>query len=414
MSATIPNSTWIVRLSFINIHHHWLLPSSVWKIQDHLPVGTTQVPIILGSDKTPVTRTTGGLEMHLLFITIGNLNSDVHSKATLQAWHCIAYMPIAKFCVHPDYQGILQAWLWHKCVDLVCTTLKVAAKDGCFMPDPSRYIHYIFTPLIAHVCDLPEATMITIVSKNVSPITMALQENFGFGFLYPPHTGQHTLKLIYEISKAVDPWDLDKFQKAAKVVHLSGVHMPFWHDWAFTCPSVFLTAKVLHTCIKFFADHPLNWIKEAVGKPELDTCFMVQHKRVGTHHFTKGVTHVNQITGWEHQDIQHTIIASIAGATPPRFIHSICAQNLVHSPDSLKSMVQALSDFHAFKDAIVDAEARRGKKGVKEDFFIQKLELLQSFRGMVERLGTLMQFLADMTEHLLITHCKHLFKRTSR
>ncbi|KAG1805606.1 hypothetical protein EV424DRAFT_1330170, partial [Suillus variegatus] len=271
-----------------------------WKIQDHLPVGATQVPIILGSDKTPVTRTTGGLEMHLLFITIGNLDSEVRSKATLRAWHCIAYMPIAKFRVHPDYQSILQARLWHRCVDLVCANLKVAAKDGCFMPDPSRYICYVFTPLVSHVCDLPEATMIATVSKSASPITMATQANFGDGVLYPPRTGQHTLQLVYEISKEVNPWDLDKFQKAAKVVHLSGVHMPYWRDWTFACPSVFLTGEVLHTCIKFFADHPLNWIKETVGKPELNARFMVQHKRVGTRHFTKGVTHVNQMTGREH------------------------------------------------------------------------------------------------------------------
>ncbi|KAG1869280.1 hypothetical protein C8R48DRAFT_598034, partial [Suillus tomentosus] len=389
---------------------------------DHLPVGATQVPIILGSDKTPVTRTTGGLEMHPLFITIGNLDSEVRSKATLRAWRCIAYMPIAKFRVHPDYQSILQARLWHKCVDLVCANLKIAAKNGCFMPDPSRYIRYVFTPLIAHVCDLPEATMIATVSKNASPITMATQANFGDGVLYPPRTGQHTLRLIYEISQEADPWDLDKFQKAAKAVHLSGVHMPYWRDWMFACPSVFLTGEVLHTCIKFFADHPLNWIKETVGKPELDARFMVQHKRVGTRHFTKGVTHVNQMTGREHRDIQRTIVASIAGVAPPRFICAIRAlvefiylsQNPVHSPDSLQSMAQALSDFHVFKDAIVDAEARRGKKGVKEDFFIPKLELLQSFGGTVERLGTLMQFSADMTERLLITHCKHLFGRTNR
>ncbi|KAG1830962.1 hypothetical protein DFJ58DRAFT_719600 [Suillus subalutaceus] len=340
-----------------------------WKIQDHLPVGATQVPIILGSDKTPVTCTTGGLEMHPLFITIGNLDSEIHSKATLRAWRCIAYMPIAKFRVHPDYQGILQARLWHKCVDLVCASLKVAAKDGCFMPDPSRYICYVFMPLVTHICDLPEATMITT---------------------------------------EVDPWDLDAFQKAAKVVHLSGVHMPYWRDWIYVCPSVFLTSEVLHSCIKFFADHPLNWVKETVGKHELDTRFMVQHKRVGTRHFTKG--------DCEHQDIQCTIVASIAGAAPPRFIRSICAlvefiylaQNPVHSPNSLQSMVQALADFHRFKDAIIDAEARRGKKGVKEDFFIPKLELLQSFRGTVERLGSLMhRRSADFTEQCVRILSRH-------
>ncbi|KAG2086398.1 hypothetical protein BD769DRAFT_1373667 [Suillus cothurnatus] len=41
-----------------------------WKIQDHLPIGTTQVPIILGSNKTPVTQITGGLKMHLIFTSI--------------------------------------------------------------------------------------------------------------------------------------------------------------------------------------------------------------------------------------------------------------------------------------------------------------------------------------------------------
>ncbi|KAG1867447.1 hypothetical protein C8R48DRAFT_793878 [Suillus tomentosus] len=332
-----------------------------WKIQDHLPLGVTQVLIILGSDKTPIMRLTGGIEMHPVFITIGNIDSEVRSKATLRAWRCIAYIPVIKFRVHPDYQSILQARLWHKCMDLVCANLKAAAKDGCFMPDPSCYICHVFTLLVAH------------------------------------------------------------FQKAAKAINLSGVHIPHWHDWMFACPSVFLAGEVLHTCHKFFADHPLKWIKEIVGHYELDTRFMVQHKQVGTRHFTKGITHINQMTGHKHRDIQHTIIASIAGAVPPRFICAIhalmeffyLAQNPVHSPQSLQSMVQALSDFHSFKDTIVQAKARKGKKGIKEDFFIPKLELLQSFDGTIKKLGTLMQFSADLTEQLLITHCKDLFPWTS-
>ncbi|KAG1832538.1 hypothetical protein EV424DRAFT_1564026 [Suillus variegatus] len=393
-----------------------------WKIQDHLPVGATQVPIILGSDKTPVTRVTGGLEMHPVFITIGNIDSEVRSKATLRAWRCVGYMPIVKFKVHPDYQTILQARLWHKCMDLILANLKAAAAEGCFMSDPFQYICYVFTPLIAHVCDLPEASMIAATSKSASPLTMATQKAFGDGTLHPPRTGRHTLQLIVDISKTIDPWDLDKFQKAAKAVYLSGVHMPFWRDWKYACPSVFLAGEILHTCHKFFFDHLLNWIKEAMGKHELDARFTIQHKRVGTRHFAKGVTHVKQMTGCEHRDIQHTIVTSIAGATPPRFIHAIRAlidficltQNPVHSPDSLKSMAQALVDFHSFKDAIVDVEARRGKNSAKEDFFIPKLELLQSFCRTVERLGSLMQFSADVTERLLITHCKDLFSRTSR
>ncbi|KIK33427.1 hypothetical protein CY34DRAFT_27043 [Suillus luteus UH-Slu-Lm8-n1] len=98
--------------------------------------------------------------------------------------------------------------------------------------------------------------------------------------------------------------------------------------------------------------------------------------------------HINQMTGREHRDIQRTIVASIAGAAPPRFIHAIralvkfiyLAQNPFHSAETLLSMTQALADFHATKDTVIEAQARRGKKGAKEDFFIPKLELLQSFR----------------------------------
>ncbi|KAG2076450.1 hypothetical protein BDR04DRAFT_1114043 [Suillus decipiens] len=46
-------------------------------IQNDLPEGVTMVPIILVSDKTSVTRMSGGLEMHLVFLTIGNIQSEV-------------------------------------------------------------------------------------------------------------------------------------------------------------------------------------------------------------------------------------------------------------------------------------------------------------------------------------------------
>jgi hypothetical protein len=112
------------------------------------------------------------------------------------------------------------------------------------------------------------------------------------------------------------------------------------------------------------------------------------------------------MTGHKHIDIQCTIVALIAGAVPPEFVCAIhalmdffyLAQNPVHLPQSLQLMVQALSDFHIFKDTIIQAKARKGKNGTKDDFFIPKLELLQSFDGTIKKLGTLMQFSADVTE----------------
>ncbi|KAG2067999.1 hypothetical protein BDR04DRAFT_979330, partial [Suillus decipiens] len=70
-------------------------------------------------------------------------------------------------------------------------------------------------------------------------------------------------------------------------------------------------------------------------------------------------------------------------------------------------------DFHDNKQAILDADAWQGKSGAKDNF-IPKLELMQSFAPAIFDIGSLMQWTADVSECLLITHCKHLFECMSR
>ncbi|KAH7909168.1 hypothetical protein BJ138DRAFT_1200335 [Hygrophoropsis aurantiaca] len=334
-----------------------------FNLQSQLPEGATIVPIIAASDKTPVTRHTGGLEMHPLFLTIGNINSDVRMKATAHAWSCVAFMPIPKFDTHGDYQSILSARVWHKCMDIVCDRLKVAAQVGEFMVDPLSHLRYCFTFLVAYV----------------------------------------------------DPWDLDRFQKKAKELHMNGVHQPFWRNWTGADPALFLVGEILHTLHKFFFDHPLKWCKDIVGNDELNARYKSHHKRIGTRHFASGVTHAKQMTGRDHRDIQRTIVPSIAGAAPPDVVLTIRhlvdfiyqAQAPVHTEATIKAMVQSLNGFHNAKEAILKANAR-------QNFHIPKLELFQSFGGMIRNVGSLHQYSADVSERLLITHCKHPFERTSR
>uniref|UniRef100_A0A8H7XWZ0 DUF6830 domain-containing protein n=1 Tax=Psilocybe cubensis TaxID=181762 RepID=A0A8H7XWZ0_PSICU len=61
---------------------------------------------------------------------------------------------------------------------------------------------------------------------------------------------------------------------------------------------------------------------------------------------------------------------------------------------------QALQDFHANKQAILDAGARRGKKNNPIDnFYIPKLEFLQSVVHAIRLNGCAIQWSADTTEH---------------
>ncbi|KAG1822264.1 hypothetical protein EV424DRAFT_1472203 [Suillus variegatus] len=293
-------------------YSEYFTAQQAFEIQDQLPEGATIVPMIIASDKTPVTWHTGGLEMHPIFVTIGNIQSDVQMRATCHAWRCIAYMPIPKFVdVHPDYQTILSQRLFHKCMDIIFADAKVAAMVGKFIPDPAGHAH-----------------------------------------------------------------------------SLSGVHQPFWRNWQYADPSHFLVGEILHTCHKFFFDHPFKWCKEAVGKDELDFHFGSHHKRM------------KQMTGREHWDLQCTLLVHAIRALID-FIYK--AQSPVYSDTSVNSM-----------HAILDAGARRGTKGTLDNFIIPKLELLQSFAAFTKDTGALIQWTADVTERLLITHCKLPFEKTSR
>ncbi|KAG1907062.1 uncharacterized protein F5891DRAFT_940310 [Suillus fuscotomentosus] len=351
----------------------WMSSSRAHDIQaciifyDELPRGATIVPIVLASDKTPVTRHTGGLEMHPTFLTIANIQSDIRMKATAHAWSCIAYMPIPQFICNPEFSSLLQARVWHRCMDIVCMNLKEAAAVGASMVDPLGLLRYGFTPL------------------------------------------------------RIDPWKVQEFQEAAKASHLSGVQLPFWRDWRFADPAIFLAPELLHTCHKFFFDHILKWCKEVVGADELDTRFRSQHKRIGTRHFGQGVSHVSQMTGREHRDIQRTIVPTIAGVVDPDFVRAVRAmvdfiykaQAPTFTPTSIADMTSSLQEFHEFKHTILRAEARRGTSGPIEHFEIPKLELLASFARAIPQLGSIIQFTADVSERMLITQCKNPFERTS-
>ena len=77
-------------------------------------------------------------------------------------------------------------------------------------------------------------------------------------------------------------------------------------------------------------------------------------------------------------------------------------------------MEEDLLEFHQFKDAILQAGARRGKTAAMEHFHIPKLELFQSFGRSIRNSGALIQYTVDVSEHLLITHCKDPFTCMNR
>ena len=337
-------------------------------------------------------------------------------KSSNHAFILLALLPVPSF-IHKikRLRGVLADRLVHECLDFVIQPLKTAASIGIMMSDPLGGRRFCFTPLAAYIVDTPESSLIAGVAGRTSSVTLASYKQLGDDFRHEPRTAATTLAQLRLLEENADPWDLEAYFKAASKLHLNGVHQPFWVDWAMSDPSIFLTPEPLHHWHKAFWDHDAKWCIHSVGATELDFRFSVLHQHVGFRHFKEGISSLKQVTGREHREVQRYIVSVIADAVPPDFLIAIralmdfryLAQSMQIDEQMCTKIDAALKDFHAHKDSIITIGARRGKKHVINNWYIPKLEFLQSVVPSIHANGIALQWSADGTERAHIDVIKN-------
>jgi hypothetical protein len=341
---------------------------------------------------------------------------DFRTKASNHAFHLLALLPTPKF-IHKDRKtrGVLENRLIHECLDFILQPLKKAAEVGIMMSDPLGSLRYAYTPLAAYIVDTQEAVVLTGVAGKTSHLTTATYKEFGDAFRHPPCTASMTLGQLIAIEEVADPWDLGTYIKQAMVYRLNGVHRPFWRDWPLSDPSEFFTPEPLHHWHKMFWDHDAQWCIRAVGPAEIDFRFSILHPHTGFRQFPEGISKLKQVTGREHRDIQRYLVAVIADCVPKDFLIAIRAladfRYLSQAPEISDEMCtqinHALQEFHEHKDVIIAVGARTGKGGaVIDNWYIPKLEFLQSVTSSISNSGASIQWSADHTERCHITEIK--------
>jgi hypothetical protein len=341
---------------------------------------------------------------------------DFRAKATNHAFQLLALLPVPKF-IHKDRKtrGVLENRLIHECLDFILKPLKKAAEIGIMLSDPVGSLRYAYTPLAAYIADLAEAVVLSGVAGKTSPITMAAYKQFGDPFQHEFRTASTTLAQLDTIEEHVNPWDLKNYIRQAAAHRLNGVHRPFWRDWPLSDPSKFFMPEPLHHWHKMFWDHDARWCINAVGHDEIDFRFSILHPHTGYRQFPEGISKLKQVTGREHRDIQRYIVAVIADAVPPNFLTAIRAladfRYLAQAPeisDTLCTKItEAIQEFHCHKSIIISIGARTGKGSrVIDNWYIPKLELLQSVVSSTCDGGVPMQWSADVTERCNITEIK--------
>ncbi|KAF9231959.1 hypothetical protein BU15DRAFT_90780 [Melanogaster broomeanus] len=400
----------------VRMYSEWMTSDVAWSMQSQLPLGATLLGVILSSDKTNITAMTGGRVAHPLLISLANIKMDVRNKASNNAFLLAALLPIPEF-IHPVSRicSVLSDRLIHRCLDIVLEPLKQAAQLGRMMSDPAGDLRLCYTPLAAYIVDTPEAAMLACVRGLTSPVTMAMYKNFGDPLRHLPRLGSVTLAQLATIKADIS--DVDAYFAQCEEYRLSGVALPFWRDWALSDPSRFLTPEALHHWFRMFFDHDLKWCLRIVGHEELDFRFAILRPVVGHRHFGTGVSKLKQVTGRAQRDMQRYIVTLISGAsgTSPAFTRAVRAltdfRYLSQAPVLTDTICQkistALKEFHDNKHVIISLGGRRGKKDVVLDnWYIPKLELMQSVVPSVSNSGSLLQWSADTTEHAHITLIK--------
>ncbi|KAG1816744.1 uncharacterized protein BJ212DRAFT_1299501 [Suillus subaureus] len=196
---------------------------------------------------------------------------------------------------------------------------------------------------------------------------------------------------------------------------LNGVSDPFFADWILSEPSHFLTPETLHHIHREFYDHDVKWLICAVGDVELDFRFSVLQPVTGFHQFHRGISKLKQVTGCAQRDIQRSIIAVSADAAPSAMITAIRAlmdfRYLMQSPwiddNVLRCISAVLNEFHTNKHTIIAGGFHHSQHNrVIDNWFIPKIELMQSIVPSIRNSGVIMQWTTDTTEHAHITEIK--------
>ena len=145
-----------------------------------------------------------------------------------------------------------------------------------------------------------------------------------------------------------------------------------------------------------FFDHDLKWCINALRCDKVDFRFSILHPHTGFRNFSGGISKLKQVTGQDHRNLQRYVVGVIFGVPSNEFVIAIRAlvefRYLAHAPvidDNLRTQIRdSLQEFHAHKQAILNAKARVGKGNKPiENWCIPKLEMMQSVYGNIQANG---------------------------
>ncbi|TFK88136.1 hypothetical protein K466DRAFT_489540 [Polyporus arcularius HHB13444] len=381
-----------------------------WEKQVMLPPGATIAPIILASDKTNLTVLRGDKTAWPVYLTIGNINKSLRRKPSAHAFVLLGYIPVAKFACFTDNERSEALYrFFHGCMAKMLAALKDAGSDGVTMACADGHLRRTFPILAAYIADHPEQCLVACCKENRCPRCTVPRDKRGDYSIHPLRSQRETVEILERVAEGESD---DEYEHLG----IRPVFKPFWADLPHTDIFTCISPDILHQIHKgVIKDHLLDWIKQIIGKDELDARFATLPPAHGLRHFTRGISMISQWTGGEAKEIEKVLLGLLVGQADAGVLRAAralldfvyYAQYEVHSETTLARMEQALRDFHLNKHAFVEL-------GIREHFNIPKLHSLLHYIESIRRLGCLDGYNTETSERLHIDLAKKAYRASSK
>jgi hypothetical protein len=381
------------------------------------------VPVILGSDKAQLTILSGDKKAWPLYLSIGNIRSQIRNSPSKNAWILLGYIPVVYFDDNRDMQSTLINRFFHQCMRVILDSLVNPGKYGVRMTDAAGNVRKCYPIIAAYLADYPEQVLINVAAGNNSPVTLAGYDELGDSQPAPPRTREWILGTIDKICRRVDPSNILQYLEAARSAGLNGVHEPFWKDFPGYQPHIAMCPDILHGVLRFWRDHIFLWTQRLIGEAEIDRRVKVLQPIVGFKSYPKGIIKITQWTGREDRELQRSLVALVAGApkidaTVMRCLRAFhdflyLVQYRSHTETTLGYLSDALKTFHQNKDIFIEKGVRRGKNGPLDHFCIPKLAGLHVYATHIPQMGTSPQYSTEITEAYHRPMAKDAYRATN-
>ncbi|KAG2083637.1 hypothetical protein BD769DRAFT_1633119 [Suillus cothurnatus] len=334
--------------------------------KDPSTLGSTFVPVILGSDKTTVSVGTGNNEYYPLYASIGNIHNNVR-RAHRNGVAVIGFLAMPKttqeHAEEPSFRRFRRQ-LFHSSLSKILDPLK----PGMSTPEVTRFGdgHYrrVIYGLGPYIADYEEQVLLACIVRNWCPkylilfyMCVANRDNLDEDAL--PRTREYTEALIEE-ALSDDLWD--DFGIVAQLV-------PFTNDFPRANIFQMISPDILHQLVKGASkDHLVTWVEKYLRlthrkrkaqkiMDDIDRRITAVASFSGLRRFPQG-RGFKQWTGDNSKALMKVYLPAIEGHVPQDVVHTFRAlldfcylvrRNII-TEDTLLEIDDALSRFHRYRE----------------------------------------------------------------